>query len=368
MTDYQRPPGREDFEVAFICALEREYDAVCLILDYSWDEQGDSYGRVSGDFNQYTTGRIGEYNVVVLLAPTGQVSLASATTSLRISFPGVKMALVVGVCHAVPRVDNVDVRFGDVVISKTVFQHDFGRQYPDRFERKDTTEDELGPAAKDIRGLLKIFGTDDGLERLKSRTAVSLEQLQVKARSKNQGERWQVPHMEEFGQSNAANASAPAIFLGPIASGSSVIKSQAHRDKLAKYDGAVAFEMAGPRVWPELPCLVVKGVCDYGGVQKNTRWQGFAAATAAATAKAILQQYAQNDKPASAAVPGPTTATQEGSTYTGLVQGKRIYHGNDIEVASTQPLRNYLQKGSQFGSNVESDEDVRQGNKMIFSQ
>ncbi|KAK7424732.1 hypothetical protein QQX98_000310 [Neonectria punicea] len=366
MADYQRPSGRENFEVAFICALEREYDAVCLILDSSWDEKGDSYGRVSEDFNQYTTGRIGKYNVVVLLlTPMGPISLASATTSLRISFPGVKMALVVGVCRDVPQVGNVGVRFGDVVISKAVFQHDFGRQYPDRLERKDTTEDGLGSVAKDIRGLLKIFGTDDGLERLKSRTAVSLEQLQVKARSKNRGERWQVPHTEGSGQSNAVNASAPAIFLGPIASGNSVIQSQVHYEKLAKYDGTLAF--GGARAWPELPCLVVKGVCDYADVQKNERRQDFAAATAAATAKAILQQYTQNDKPANAGVPGHTTATQEGSTYTGLVQGKRIEHGNDMNVAPTQPLRNYLQKGSQFGCTVESDEDVRQGNRMIFS-
>src|SRR5689334_12348248 len=87
MPDYQRPSGRKDFEVAFICALEREYDAVCLTFDHSWSEQ---YGRAPEDSNQYTTGRIDKYNVVVvLLESMGPTNSASATASLRISFPGV---------------------------------------------------------------------------------------------------------------------------------------------------------------------------------------------------------------------------------------------------------------------------------------
>src|SRR6202046_1602242 len=38
----------------------------------------------------------------------------------------------------------------------------------------------------------------------------------------------------------------------------------------------------------DFPCLVVRGICDYADSHKNQRWQGYAAATAAAYAKGLL--------------------------------------------------------------------------------
>lgn len=38
----------------------------------------------------------------------------------------------------------------------------------------------------------------------------------------------------------------------------------------------------------ELPSLVIRGICDYCDSHKNKRWQGYAALTAAAYAKALL--------------------------------------------------------------------------------
>jgi len=37
--------------------------------------------------------------------------------------------------------------------------------------------------------------------------------------------------------------------------------------------------------------LVIKGVCDYADSHKDKRWQGYAAATAAAAAKAFLENW-----------------------------------------------------------------------------
>jgi nucleoside phosphorylase len=36
------------------------------------------------------------------------------------------------------------------------------------------------------------------------------------------------------------------------------------------------------------PCLVIRGICDYADSHKNKKWQGYAAATAAACAKELL--------------------------------------------------------------------------------
>ena len=40
------------------------------------------------------------------------------------------------------------------------------------------------------------------------------------------------------------------------------------------------------------PCLVIRGICDYSDTHKNKEWQGYAAATAAAYAKELLNTIA----------------------------------------------------------------------------
>jgi len=62
---------------------------------------------------------------------------------------------------------------------------------------------------------------------------------------------------------NNKTAQAPAIFIGQVASGDIVMKSGEDRDRIAKTEGIIAFEMEGAGIWEEVPCLVVKGVCDY---------------------------------------------------------------------------------------------------------
>jgi nucleoside phosphorylase len=38
----------------------------------------------------------------------------------------------------------------------------------------------------------------------------------------------------------------------------------------------------------DFPCLVIRGICDYADSHKKKRWQPYAAATAAAYAKELL--------------------------------------------------------------------------------
>jgi hypothetical protein len=79
--------------------------------------------------------------------------------------------------------------------------------------------------------------------------------------------------------------------MGTFACGNSVMKSAGHRDGLAQEHGVIAFEMEGAGAWKEVPCIVVKGICDYADSHKNKQWQNFAAACAASVAVAILDRY-----------------------------------------------------------------------------
>ena len=355
-----RPSRRDEFEVAIICALPLEYDAVSYAFDEFWDQDGDRYGRAPNDPNTYTTGRIGNFNVVLaLLSRMGKTNAASTAASIAMSFSGLRMALLVGVCGAAPRNKDEEILLGDVVISSRVIEYDFGRQYPDKFVRKDTLEDSHGRPNKDIRSLLVTLETDRGLSRLEQRTISFLQKLQADvSKTKRRGKydypgasedtlfetthrhkhhglpscacrdcfndsdpvcekainspcvdlrcnngpvvaRERLRAKQQAEQDSEATAQYPAVHIGLVASRDKVMKSAAERDRLSKEEGVIAFDMEGAGVWDELPCIIVKGVCDYADSHKNKKWQPFAAATAASATKALLSCYIKTDKPGS---------------------------------------------------------------------
>ncbi|KAF4889058.1 hypothetical protein CGCF415_v014256 [Colletotrichum fructicola] len=350
MTDHRQPQHRGDFEIAVICALPLEYDAATLAFDEFWDEDGDKFGRAPNDPNSYTTGRIGRHNVVLALLPNmGKASSSGAAAALRSSYTGLKLAILAGICGGVPGSgDEADeMILGDVIISKSVIQFDLGRQYPDKFSRKDTIHDNLGRSNLDIRSLLAIYESDFGRGRLERGCADVLEKVQRKAVKERRRTRYGRPPPSEdslfkatylrlhqdwdqtgCGCSNSGGCDAaartsclelgcdqghlvprdrladsegqsPQIFIGNVASGDTVMKSGDHRDKLAQEHDIIALEMEGAGMWDQIPCIIVKGVCDYADSHKNKKWQPYAAIAAASVTKALLERYIQEDTPRS---------------------------------------------------------------------
>lgn len=96
-------------------------------------------------------------------------------------------------------------------------------------------------------------------------------------------------------QGDICEAQKPLIFLGRFGSGDTVLKSSKDRDGLAERLGIAAFEMESAGLWEDLPCIVVKGICDYADSHKNKEWQDFAAATSASVVKALLERYIITD-------------------------------------------------------------------------
>ncbi|KAK1855472.1 phosphorylase superfamily protein [Colletotrichum chrysophilum] len=324
MGDLAQPQCREDFKIALVCALSLEYDAATLAFDELWDENGDRFGRSQNDPNNYTTGRIGRHNVVLALLPNmGKTSSSGAAAALRSSYTGLKLAILAGVCGGVPGSgDEVDeMILGDVVISKSVIQFDLGRQYPDKFSRKDTIHDNLGRSNLDIRSLLAVYESDFGRGRLERGCADVLEKIQRKAVKERRRTRYGRPppsedtlfksaylHLHQNWEQTGGHlvprdrladseTQSPQIFIGNVASGDTVMKSGDRRDKLAQEHGIIAFEMEGAGMWDQIPCIIVKGVCDYADSHKNKKWQPYAAIAAASVTKALLERYIQEDKP-----------------------------------------------------------------------
>ncbi|KAK0733540.1 nucleoside phosphorylase domain-containing protein [Lasiosphaeria miniovina] len=340
-----RPASRAEFRIAIVCALQREYNAVSLLVDEFWDKKGDPYGRASGDPYTYRTGRIGDISIVlVLLSDMGKASAASAAASVRSSYPNLELILLTGICGGVPRTDaNEEILLGDVVLAGLVVQYDFGKQYPDGFQTNDTVKGNLSKPSKKVRNLLSVLETDPRREDLQRRVAAILQELQHASHPSqlakhqfpgagldklyqssyrhkhrvpadcskcmdphNTGEPSRTQTCGELGCDDAflmprnrkhnLESPAPYIFFGCIGSGDTVVKSGEDRDRIAKEHRLIAFEMEGAGVWDEIPCIIIRGVCDYADSHKNKRWQDYAAATAASTMKTLLELYPKADE------------------------------------------------------------------------
>lgn len=310
-----RPRNRDDFKVAIICALPLEADLVYQLFDKSWRREGVDLGQAQGDQNAYTLGVIGKHNVVLVHMPgKGTVSAAAVSAGIRSSFTRIEVTFVVGICGASPTHPETQeqVKLGDCILSTVVIEYDFGKQYEHQFVQKSDVEEVHGKANPTIRALLsqlKVSGirqdlADDLNRNLRSLQAVTAQAAypgtetdRLGKTSASQISRNQVSPVASGSQamqlydSDTREVGDPQIHFGRIGSASTVVQSSSHRDRLSTQDKIVGFEMEGAGVWDNLPTIVLKSVCDYADENKNDTWQPYAAATAAAGLKAILQYW-----------------------------------------------------------------------------
>jgi nucleoside phosphorylase len=357
-----RPHSRDGFEIAIICALPIERDAVEALLDKEYETDGFSYGKAPGDRNAYTTGRLGNQHVVLAYIPgMGTTSAAAVAAHLCSSFEGIKVGMVVGICGGVPTTaGGGEILLGDVIISTSVIQIDFGRQYPNKFIRKKEVEDTLGRANQEIRSFIGRVSGYLVQRRLKDKTSLFSAQICAKEGFSNSAypgpgrdilypadyrHKHQIPgpcicndyknqdddicestlrsSCEELGcddtlstkrsriqramgfapdgspmmAADIQEAQKPCIHFGRMSCSNQVMKSGQHRDRIAEEEEVIGFEMESAGTWDFVPTIVIKSVCDYADSHKNKEWQQYAAATAAAGAKALLEEWRSVDRP-----------------------------------------------------------------------
>ncbi|KAF9772500.1 hypothetical protein IL306_009804 [Fusarium sp. DS 682] len=346
------PKSRDGFHICIVCARPSRYDTVSLIIDEFWDES--NFSRSKNDPNFYLVGRIGDHPVViVLLSLDGKVNAASAISNLHASYKRLELVLATGICGGVPGPHSgEEMLLGDVVISKGLVQHDFGRQYTDRWEVKTKLDDCLGRPVKNIRNFVAQLQATRIRNRVEDRASIHLKELQKHATETLRGVDYRYPgadsdrlfppsytHRHHSGcdvceedsvevcdssrkvpchqigcdstelvhrsrlddrrnlerDGDIDEAQVPFIFVGHLGSGDIVFNSGEERDRLAQAHDLIAFETEGAGLWDEFPCIVVKGVCNYADNHKNKEWQNFAAATAAAVLKALIEEYPRTD-------------------------------------------------------------------------
>lgn len=325
------PKDRTGFDVAIICALQIEADAVEAVFDHFWDEDSDRYGKALGDQNAYRTGRIGNHNAVLAYMPgMGKGHAASVAASLRSSFQGIRLALMVGICGGVPSGSKAGIFLGDIIISDEIVPYDFGKRIPGGFRRKETSSSYT--SSDEVRAFMSKIRSRKGQVDLLKRTYAHFSHLQSRideygspSRDDDQLFQANYPHQHSskckkcsknehckkaqtatcktlkcdktqlVARSHLPPDNILSIHFGRIASGDTVMKSGIDRDKIAAEENVIAFEMESAGIANNLPCLVVKSVCDYADSHKNKLWQKYTAGASSACMKSLLEQWATID-------------------------------------------------------------------------
>ncbi|KAF4969002.1 hypothetical protein FSARC_3656 [Fusarium sarcochroum] len=306
-----KPASRADFQLALICTLALEADAIEALFDHQWD--CDTYSKTPGDPNAYSAGRIGDHDVVLAYMPgTGKANAAALATNCCFSFPNINMAIIFGICGVVPFLPGTrdEIILGDVVVSQGMVQYYLGRDLPDHFEYEHMLEESTGEPNNKIRALLAKLRAQKALEAgMKHYLDVLQNQPTLAAHyPSSQNDKLYKASYKHIDKGRTCQECGcngelvprkrleeeeprPKVHFGRTASSDKAVKSGEERDGIARELGVIAFETGASGWLDNFPCLVIKGACDYADGHQSKTAQRYAAATAASCTKAFLRHW-----------------------------------------------------------------------------
>ncbi|CAH0047183.1 unnamed protein product [Clonostachys solani] len=295
--------SHDRYTIAWICALPIEMAAARAMLD---ETHGD-LPRSGNDTNSYCLGSIKNHNVVIAcLHQYGTVNAADVVTNLTRTFSSVRRGMMVGIGGGAP--SQADVRLGDVVVGTYTIQYESGKvlsggavqrtafpKFPELSLRKAVSSlragHELHPSRIPLILQEKMKAhVQFGLPKTPDRLFQTAYNHEPAAASCDDCDKSQLK------ERRTRVSLDPVIHYGVIASGDKVMKDGTTRDAISKELNAICFEMEAAGLMDILPCLSIRGICDYSDSHKAKEWQGYAAATAAAYAREFLEVLAADSE------------------------------------------------------------------------
>ncbi|EAW16772.1 Pfs, NACHT and Ankyrin domain protein [Aspergillus fischeri NRRL 181] len=288
----------DSYTIAWICALHIEMAAARAMLD----EVHEALPRHVEDSNAYVLGSIKQHNVVIACLPAAQYgtnNAANIMTNMKRTFSAIRVGFLVGIGGGVP--SKADVRLGDVVVGTRVMQYDLGKVVGNGELRQTAipriphhllgtavsalrSRHELNPSRVPSILQLKLeghpeYGHPSSPDRLFHAT---YEHESTTASCDGCDQLKLVPQSRRMSDNIM-------IHYGAIASGNQVMRSGTTQDNIARELDVICFEMEAAGLMDILPCPPIQGICDYSDSHKSNEWQRYAAATAAAYARELLE-------------------------------------------------------------------------------
>ncbi|GKU15980.1 unnamed protein product, partial [Fusarium langsethiae] len=224
---------------------------------------------------------------------------ASVLANLKRTFPSIRHGLMVGIGGGAPA--NKDMRLGDIVVGTRVMQYDLGKILSgggiQRTAIPKSPDRSLCTAVTNLRASHEIYTSrvpaiiQERMQRHIDYQRPSAPDHLFKASYQHDP---RMPNCQGCDQSQleareARRSREPNIHYGAIASSSQVMKDAVTRDRLAQELNIICFEMEAAGLMDVLPCLPIRGLCDYSDSHKAKGWQKYAAAVAAAYAREFLE-------------------------------------------------------------------------------
>ncbi|OCL03372.1 purine and uridine phosphorylase [Glonium stellatum] len=302
----------QDYTVGWICALSLEISAALAMLDEHYSPSSD-HSHNPNDINNYSFGRIGSHNVVITVLPAGVYGTNSAVivaNCMKYSFGLLRFYLMVGIGGGAPSAEH-DIRLGDVVVSKPGVRHLGVLQYDSGKTGKQGDIAQTGTLNKPPQEVLTAIAALEATHRMAENQIYGMLSDMIakyplmQQEFSYQGSKHNALFKADYHHKDNArtckncdaneaeprpprNSNILVVYYGLIASGNQVIKDAITRNKLRQKFDMLCFEMEAAGLMDNVPCLVVRGICDYLDSHKNNCLQGYAAATAAAYAKELL--------------------------------------------------------------------------------
>jgi nucleoside phosphorylase len=321
-TVFQKNLRNEEYTVGWICAIPTEYVAAQVFLDAT---HGQPERVPHNDNNNYILGEIGEHNIVIAVLPKGVYGTTSATSvakDMLRTFPNIKIGLMVGIGGGAPSPKH-DIRLGDIVVSTPynkeggVLQYDVGKAIQKK-QFKVTGHLNQPPtvlqtavsgleAHYELHGhqfqntINNILENHPRLKKKYKRPDPNTDKLylsRVLHPDDDDTNCIQVCSSDPSDlisqEPRLSDQNNPAVHYGIVASGNKLMKDALLRDKFARENDVLCFEMEAAGLMNHFPCLVIRGICDYSDSHKNKVWQGYAAMAASAYARDLLSSIPVN--------------------------------------------------------------------------
>ena len=284
-----------------------EFSAGIAMLDEKHDDLPQAR-----DHNAYILGKIGQHSVVLATMPeAGESPAARVATQLANDFRSIRFGLLVGIGGGIPSRQH-DIRLGDVVISKPVnqfggvVQYNLGKVHQGQGFERTGMLNKPGPllqgTVQKLSGLYDVHGSQipSILEetfhrnpRMRSKFCfpTAKEDILFVANYLHSSEN--EPDCKSCDSTKIVSrtprqTNEPELHFGTIGSANLVLRDAELRDELQRDMDLLCVEMEAAGLVDELPCLVIRGICDYADSHKNMDWQPYAATVAAACMKEIL--------------------------------------------------------------------------------
>jgi nucleoside phosphorylase len=236
--------------------------------------------------------------VLVLTSGTGNSASAATTSAMLRDFPKISDVLMVGIAGGIPNLSSSekDVRLGDIVVSAGagLVQYDLVKIEDDEIEVRSQAPK---PSAR-LSGAVRALE----VERLAGRNRCDKHIdrcAMIEHGLRPPPETDKMTPLRQYGEDKdpRRRVDLPTVHHGIIASASALLKNAKMRDELKEKFGVIAAEMEGSGIadgaWlAGCDYLIVRGICDYCDSDKDDRWQGYAAAVAAAYTRSLFEVIA----------------------------------------------------------------------------